>query len=276
MKKYFSLIVVLILLFSIFSCSKKATDPEPPHRWYPTDPAQGGDSLDFQVILGTFPVDMPNIPFPIPLSGNITTMIAKIMKNNSPISGVHVLIKGSLGDSVFLKEFSDLDHLYFPTMALPLYPPEYDYPLSSGSNYSVKVTTDLGSASGTVLMPYIGLTYPGTGDTVINLASVGDTLWLRWTTNGINVAAAVLQITGDFAFGPIPIPVPDVITTLPIPTAFLSTGNVTFYFSAVNMDTIQGSILRYDTIPTFIGDTLIGNYCFPTALYTVKRQIRFE
>ncbi|KQC12359.1 MAG: hypothetical protein APR63_11305 [Desulfuromonas sp. SDB] len=280
MRKLTLTMIISSILIFIAACSNKTTNPvEQPHRWYPTDPPQGGTNIDFQIILGSFPVDLPCLPFDIPYNGSLQTMIAKILKNNSPVSGVHVLVKGQAGDSVFLKEFSDLDHLYFPTLALPAFPPEYDYPFTTGNGYAVTVTTDAGSAAGSVIMPYVDLTYPANGAT-IDISST-DTVWFRWTTVNqanvnVDVAAAILEITGDFTFGPLPIPLPDTFTSIPIPTVLLSTGNVTVYFSAVNMDTLQGSILRYDTIVTAIGDTLIGNYCFPTAFYTDKIQLTFE
>ncbi len=277
-------IILAVLALSFASCSKKPTSPVPePKRWEPTDPAQGGSGLQIYFLMGFFPSDLPGIPYQLPMNDFLRTALSKVMRGNSDVTGLHIYFKEQGGDSAFLKCFTDLDSFYFPTMALPAYPPDIAYPFIIGKTYSLLFKTNEGTATGSLSMPYIDLTYPSASDTVISLASINNAgyLRLRWTTthesNVIRASLAVIQITGSSVFGPIPVPRPDTFNQIDIPANYFNTGAMTIYFQAVNFDTVSGNILLYDTIiaPGNI-DTLIGNYCFPTATYVSYRTIRIN
>lgn len=284
MRRVIILVLVFAFVVSFFSCSKKTTSPvEQPKRWEPTDPPQGGSGLQIYYLMGFFPDDYPGIPFQLPLDGFLRTAFAKVMRGNTDVTGLHIYFKEQGGDSAFLKCFTDLDSFYLPTMALPYYPFEILYPFQIGKTYSIKFKTNEGEANGSVVMPYIDMTYPSASDTVISLSSINSAghLRLRWSTNYGSVsttpALALIQITGSTVFGPVPVPLPHAVNQIDIPAALFNTGNMTVYIQALNLDTVSGNILLYDTIilPGNI-DTIIGNYCFPAATYVSYRKIRIN
>ncbi|MBN1151073.1 hypothetical protein JXA84_07645 [candidate division WOR-3 bacterium] len=284
MRLFLTISLASLLVFSFTFCSKSTTNPvEEPKRWEPTDPAQGGTGLQIYYLMGYFPDEYPGLPYQLPVSGNLRTAFSKVMRGNADVNGLHIYFKQSGGDSVFLKCFTDLDSFYLPTMALPLYPPDILYPFEIGQTYSIKFKTDQGEANGSVVMPYIDMSYPSASDTVISLSSIQNAgkLTLRWTTNYGTIttrpALGIVQITGSSVFGPLPIPLPYAVNQVDIPANFFNTGNMTVYVQALNLDTVSGNILLYDTIilPGNI-DTIIGNYTFPAATYVSYRKIRIN
>lgn len=281
MKKIFFLLVVVL---TIYSCSKTSTNPvEDPKRWVPSEQPAGGKNLEINFIMGSFPFDLPSLPFSIPASGDLRTIVTQVLKSGSSVDGVYIIVKSENGDSVFLKKTSDLNNLYLPTAALPLYPPDLFYPIEVGKRYSIRIQTDSGQATGSVLMPYIECTQPANNDILYRDTILANhSIDFSWSTTNqgspIDVNLALLQLTGAINWGPIPIPLPDTFThmTLPILDTLVNTGTVEIYMQAVNLDTINGDILKNDTFILPWGDTMIGSYTFPMATYVSKRTITIQ